>query len=415
MMLAFWMWAVVLWMEGFEAKRPAWLISAVVLVALAELTKYFGVALIPLLAAYSFQRERRWGKWAWYLLFPFAVLAGFELWSKLQYGHGLVSGASSFARSYRAHEKASRMAKLLEALSFTGGCVLPGFIFAPFLWSRWKILLGGALSILGGVALSRGWRSLGFGLVPRDFHRHWMLVAVELALFIAGGISVAGLGLAAVRQAGDPERLILMLWLGGTFVFTAWVNWIANARSVLPLIPAAAILLVQRLESRPLASWRTFRPILGVGLGAAAVVAFWVGMADERLANASRRAAQIVSQETAGESATIWLGGHSGFQYYMQLAGAKPIDLIQPELKAGDFVALPENSVRLFDIRKEVVASRDRIVVPVDARVTTASADLGAGFYSDYGPLPYVFGPVPPERCYLLRLKSGGHLDAKPW
>jgi hypothetical protein len=383
------------------------------LVVLSELTKYFGAALIPLLAVYSYQyeKDRQWGRWTWFLLIPLAALGGFELWSKLHYGHGLVSGASSFARSYRRHEHASLIAKTLEGLSFTGGCVLPGLFLAPLFWSRRQILGGLALSALGGFAVSREWVSLGFSLVPRNFSQHWVLTGLQLALFIAGGTSILALGLEKAKDENAPQEWLLALWLGGTFAFAAWLNWITNARSILPLIPAAAILLTQKMENSGISSSRAFRPILVGGLGFATLIAFWVANADLELANSSRRAAAIIAERTAVENANLWFGGHSGFQYYLQAQGAKPVDLEHPELAPGDFVAIPENSVRLFDIRTRFVASREQIVLPFERSFTTASGELGAGFYSDWGPLPFAVGAVPPERYYLLRLKSTGNLD----
>jgi len=56
LMLAAWTWAVVCWVEGQENTRK--LLLAGLLIALAEMTKYFGVCLIPLLAAYSLASRR---------------------------------------------------------------------------------------------------------------------------------------------------------------------------------------------------------------------------------------------------------------------------------------------------------------------------------------------------------------------
>jgi hypothetical protein len=41
---------------------------------------------------------------------------------------------------------------------------------------------------------------------------------------------------------------MLMLWVLGTFVFAAFMNWTVNARSILPMTPAIGILIVRRLE-----------------------------------------------------------------------------------------------------------------------------------------------------------------------
>lgn len=53
LMLAFWVWAVLLWVRGLERHEPLTLLLAGALVALSAPTKYFGASLIPLLVAYS--------------------------------------------------------------------------------------------------------------------------------------------------------------------------------------------------------------------------------------------------------------------------------------------------------------------------------------------------------------------------
>src|SRR4029077_19056217 len=59
-LLALWVWSVDCWLRGLEERHSYWLLLlASLLVAAAALTKYFGVSLVPLLAAYSVARERR--------------------------------------------------------------------------------------------------------------------------------------------------------------------------------------------------------------------------------------------------------------------------------------------------------------------------------------------------------------------
>ncbi|HTV62701.1 MAG TPA: glycosyltransferase family 39 protein [Verrucomicrobiae bacterium] len=62
-MLAFWIWAVALWLEGMEQKNLTRLAICSLLASLAPMAKYFGLCLVPLLAAYGFIHERRAGRW----------------------------------------------------------------------------------------------------------------------------------------------------------------------------------------------------------------------------------------------------------------------------------------------------------------------------------------------------------------
>ena len=61
LMLAFWVWAAVLWVEGLERDEFGRLAVSGLLIAFAALTKYYGACLVPLLGAYGLLRKRRPG------------------------------------------------------------------------------------------------------------------------------------------------------------------------------------------------------------------------------------------------------------------------------------------------------------------------------------------------------------------
>jgi hypothetical protein len=117
-------------------------------------------------------------------------------------------------------------------------------IFVIQLLQLW--LLAWSMRVLGGW---RGalWRT-GIGLVAFCM-RHLGTIGTQLALFIACGASVLALAAVDVWKRRDADSLLLALWVLGTFVFTAFLNWTVNARSVLPLNPAAGILLARRLDT----------------------------------------------------------------------------------------------------------------------------------------------------------------------
>jgi len=84
LMLACWVWAVVFWVEGLERDSASKIFAAGLLVALALLTKYFGVALVPLLAVYGGMHQRKFGAWVFALLLPVAALGGYEWLTRLR-------------------------------------------------------------------------------------------------------------------------------------------------------------------------------------------------------------------------------------------------------------------------------------------------------------------------------------------
>jgi len=420
MMLALWLWAVILWIEGLEPQKPLYLLSSVLLVTACALTKFFGIALIPLLAAYSLARQRRLGNWAWYFLLPVLALTGFQYWTKAVYGLRMITSAAHVSSGVRQGRHTSALAKGLVDLSFVGGCVLPALTLGPFLWPRRKILAVCAICGIAAFLLATGRIELGGMLGPPRFYPHWMAVGIQLTFFLAAGFSVMALATTDAWTSKDAGSLLLMLWVFGTFIFTGFLNWTINARSVLPLIPAAGILLARRTDAlRPISI--RFRPaLLAIPLAISGVISLGLTWADAELANSARTAATVIAgktreQKTQNQPGTVWFTGHWGFQYYMESFGARAVVLDDPPHHPGDFLALGA-STQLFEIRPQLVASREVIQIPMPLGITTTQGDRGAGFYSfDSGPLPFAIGSVPPERYELLRLGSSrGSSDASP-
>jgi 4-amino-4-deoxy-L-arabinose transferase-like glycosyltransferase len=414
LMLALWIWAIIFWVEGLEPTKPHYLAISALLITLCALTKYFGIALIPLLAAFSFVRQRRLGGWAWYLLLPIAVLTGYQHWTKAVYGLRMISEAAHMSAGVRQARQSSALAKALVDLSFVGGCALPALTFAPLLWPRKKVLTVGVFGGIAGFLISSGRIGLGEMLLPFDFYGHWFLVGIQLTLFISAGVSVIALATGDAWRLKDADSLLLMLWVVGTFVFTGFLNWAINARSVLPLIPAAGILLARRVDAMRTNSTRWRPAMLAIPLAVAGAVSLWLTWGDTELANSARTAAALVEQKTRNRPGTVWFLGHWGFQYYMEAFGARAVVVDDPPHQSGDSLATAGDRL-LFEVRPKFVASRDVIRIPMHLGITTIQSELGAGFYSsDLGPLPFAIGPVPPERYELIRLGSKFTAAATP-
>lgn len=407
MMLALWMWAAVFWIEGLKEEKTHFLVASGILIAASALTKYFGVALIPLLLTYAAVRQRRLGMYALYLLIPVGTLFTYQIWTAKLYGHGLLTGAAEFAASQRAATQGSPVAMAIVGLSFTGGCALLGWTFAVLLWSRLHVTIGAIVSGLAAVAALMGWVDMGLQLGGGPAERFHLLTGIQLTLCVSGGISLLGLALRDVWKNRDADSLFLCLWIFGTFVFAAFVNYTVNARSVLPLIPAAGILLARRLDELRLSTGRSLDTYVTIILLTSGVFSLWIAAGDSLLANSARAAAIQINEKTHGKGGTVWFEGHWGFQYYMESLGSKPLDFGNPQLAPGDIIVIPENNIQLREIPPQYVASRDSLVFAQNLGTTTISHELGAGFYSSYwGPLPYAVGPVAPERYWILRLAA---------
>lgn len=412
MMLCLWVWAVVWWLRGLE--RAAWLPLCVsgILIGLCALTKYFGMCLIPLLLVYALVERRGVGRWLLALLIPVAILAAYQGLTHALYGKGLLLDAADYATMFQEHFELSFWVKLLVGLSFTGGCVASAIFFLPLLWSRGVVLAG-----LGMTAVLIGLLSLpekiGYSPLHDEFGVRWAVV-IQLALYSAAGLVLLALAGVDLWQHRDAGSLLLFLWVIGTYLFAGFVNWTVNGRSVLPMVPAAGILLMRRLDLRRGPRQPGELCYVAWPLLPAAALALVVAWADYWLADAARMAAtnvQEIKQELQARNwtGTVWFEGHWGFQYYMQRAGARVIDSERSprEFQRHDILVWPTNNTNIRDPAVSL-----RFVTPPLAIVTcpwlgTMDRSVSAGFYSaiGFGPLPFGFGRVPPEEYRMVWLQ----------
>ena len=411
MMVALWIWAVILWVEGLDPVKPYFLLGAGILMAASALTKYFGIALIPLLMVYSLMRLRRLGWWAAYFVIPIAALLGYEMWTADLYGQGLIAGAANFAGSQRESQHGSTTAHALVSLSFTGGCALSVLPLLPLLW-RWKQILAGAVaSAPAAMALTFNWVDYGMRVEATQAAQsavdHWALISSQLMLCTLTGISVLALATSEIRRnKKDADAWLLALWIAGTWIFAGFLNWTVNARSVLPLIPAAGILMIRRLETMPsILTPRRSIVVMACGLTIVGLLSFWITASDVAWANSGREAADLIYERTRKERGTVYFLGHWGFQYYMQAKGIVPGDEVNSDFREGDLVVIPKNNTELISPPRGFdFAIYEQLTFPGQL-ATTMNFGLGAGFYSsNWGPLPFAFGRVPPEVYFISRV-----------
>lgn len=363
MMVALWLWAMILWIEGLEPRKAWYLAGAGVLMAAAFLTKYLGVALIPLLAAYSVVRLRRVENWIWYLLIPVGAVVGYDLWTHALYGHNMLAGAVRYANTERGPEA---WVSVWIGLSFTGGCALSVLTLAPVTWSRKALGIAAAVGALASAALIFGWldyhgRDHGV-LAFNSVRAHWMLVGSQLAIFIAGGLLTFALAISDSWKRRDVDSLLLLAWVTGIFIFASFLNWTVNARSVLPLIPAAGILIARRLETRRDAWSQTLNLQVACALIVSGALSIWVLVGDTQLANLAREAAYSVQQQAGSAGGTIWYRDHWGFQYYMDQLGARSIDVHNFQIRPGDHVVVSERFAELFRYPDNLSMQNERVL-----------------------------------------------------
>lgn len=407
MMLALWILAMILWLEGLDSMRPGFLILAGVLIGACALTKYFGIALIPLLLAYSLERRRQLEKWAWCLLIPVLIMAGYQLWMRELYGTFLLGDAVRYVLN---RQEGSVLANTMIGAAFVGGCAISGLAFFPLLWSRKWMAVGIAVVGVAGLASAKGWIHLP---APAGACSPWYGLSLPLALFMVGGLSVVAVALVDWRKNKDADSFLLLLWILGVFLFVTYVNWTINARSVLPLIPAMGISLMRRWETVASKRWVSLQIMLP--LVVAGILSIWVSWGDADLANAAKRAATSIRERTRNASGRVVFQGHWGFQYYMQAFGSVPFDAQTYQVQGGDRMVVPENNTDIVALPPLTVMAQQKVEVEMPLHVSTMSRPLGAGFYyALWGPLPFAFGSVPDERYSLLEVAPVGAGPGQP-
>ena len=404
-MLALWLLAIVLWLEGLdnERRRALYLTSSALLIAFCALTKYFGMALLPLLFAYSLFRLRRFRPWIGYLLIPIAVLGGYEIYTHHLYGYGLIEQAFAFKSQVRVQE--TPYGRVLAGLAFAGGCALPALMFIRALWSRRQIAWGAAVSGVLALSFWRGWISVGSVYdYERWFHTHRFWISEQMFFYIAGAISLLALALADWWKKRDAASLLLLLWVLGTMFFAVVVYWTVNARSLLPMLPAVGILIARRLDDREMDRGKLRWTALVIPLAISGAISLWVAAGDMALAKTARAAANSIRERTRSDSGAVWFEGRWGFEYYMQEFGARPLQPDVYRCKFGDMVVIPQYNTAVAPVGMKVTTP-ENLDFEVHTWITPMNPDAGAGFYfSGWGPLPFVVGPVPAQRYFVARV-----------
>jgi hypothetical protein len=128
-----------------------------------------------------------------------------------------------------------------------------------------------------------------------------------------------------------------------------------------------------------------------------------VALSDFLLAAAVRQCAVQTHERCGHGGHTLWFQGHWGFQYYLAELGGQALDKRHPAFHDGDVLAVPLNNTNL----DPPAAPRDAFYVNGPRFLTDMNLYIGAGFYSSAdGPLPFVFGHVPPENVAVYICKE---------
>ncbi len=404
MLLAFWVWAVVLFERGLQKNSATTFVICGILGGLAIWTKFFGLALVPLLAVYGLCRVRRAGWWMAAFIIPLFFATAYEWVGYRLYGHEMFLSAAHYSTHAHAHMFVKLGQKIIIGIGFVGGCFLPALFYLPFLWSR-RIILVAPCLMAAGLFIFPHMPAYAWVLWNDDGSMKWS-VFFESAILTVAGIYVVMLTIADLWKNRDTASLLIFMWMAGVLVFTIGINWSINGRSLLPAVPVLGILVARRLEQRGVTQgrwepWRLFVPVILAG-----TVGMFLARADYDLANTNRAGVKLLLAEQQNSGHSLWFIGHWGFQYYMEKGGARPVEMDAPRLPPDAVVIVPTQDKQDF-----LLASSTEFqlleVKKYDPNpfCTTMDPAAAAGFYSaDLGPLPFAFTYMKPQYFWVYKL-----------
>jgi len=404
MMVAFWVWAIFLWVKGIKEDKTLPLILSAFLIGICALTKYFGMALIGLLLVYTLAEKRKPGLWVLFFLIPGVMLAGYQWYTHKLYMMGLLSQAAAYANYHSWKKVGDLLPKGLIGLAFTGGCAITALFYSPWLWSKRVLIGGGLLMVFLVFVLPYAVSLKRFSFIDDDTGVKWT-IAVQMALLTTAGVGILALAVRDFWKSRGADSLMLMLWVLGTFVFAGFINWSVNARSIYPMIPAVGILIMRQWERRERAGDKAGFLRLGLPLAGAAVVSLLVCQADYVWANSARKAANDIDKKYKGHLNNVFFQGHWGFQYYMEEKGYLALEMNDERARKNDILIVPSNTSRRFAAETNFYCF-DTLKIKSFPYAATMCGNLGAGFYATiWGPLPYGFGAVDSEYYYFFQIK----------
>jgi len=405
-LLFFWLLSVRAAIAYADTSRPRWIWLACLSATAAAMTKYFGIALVPLLVVYCIPRDHRSPGHLLALALPVLTLFVWGVYAEEQSGifHplGAVTSSINLKMSFTGV-----LRTLAQSLSYLGATVFWPILLIPFAfrlrWWQW----GGAM-LLAAAAVAIEWRAETAEPVSVGVDA-WILSSFAVAS-LGGAVLLVVCASSWLSQI-DSDSSLLGLWFFGTMAFVAFCNWTVNARVILPCVLPAAILTLRWLERldlpAPWAWWprAAFLPTF--------VVAFVVALADERYAEANKTFAETTAAELIADGGRVLFTGHWGFQYYMERAGAMAIDHTGQIVKPGDYVVYPQFNCFAEPLTVPVVKVDD-VQFPNPLVIHTMSPDARAGFYtSGHACLPFFFCPeCPADRFTVYQIVAQNRADS---
>ena len=400
-LLALWLCAVALFIRGNDRNESRVEALAVLPITAAVFMAYQGVAVIPLLAFYAFQRGRLTKRTALLLCLPFFGLLSWQLLGFLYKGSSYATVLSGYLLERRQiWLLKTKIRNVASTLGYLGGT----FVLFPFLLitfgRRWKGLLA-LIGLAGGMAAVAAVYRLAF-------HYGWAQKAFFIVCFAGGFVAclwaLAG-GLRSLRKESNPDDVFLCLWFLGVVFYCIAVFDHGSARYLLPGAAPLILLLVRANEAAlaGLGRWRLFYATL---LPCQLVLGLSLAHADYEVAQTYRQAGLDFGKQYLPIRRPFLFSAECDLRYYLTVLGG--------QIMADDTVADPGELVvksrNLLSIAFDNQLDRSLEVVGrktywVSSPLRLLDDNAKAGFWSDgWGVLPFWFSRQPLDVITVYRV-----------
>ncbi|MBK7642334.1 MAG: glycosyltransferase family 39 protein [Planctomycetes bacterium] len=382
---AAWTCAILCWCRPPGERGTA---LGVLALAVAGLLKWYGLALVPLLYCWELLSAGRPTRRSAWLLMPLALALALELWTRAQHGASLFASAEQHSIGAEGLALDAGLRAWIGC-AFLGGACGGALLVLPLL-ARPHGRLVALAAAAGALAafLVRGELRRWPSLAQATQGESWA-IAIQAGVWGFLGLALILLALAELRVRTREARL-LALWIGGTCVFAIFVDWAILARSVLPALPAFAIVLARALEGARVMQRAAGRTLLGLALGAGALLGVVLLRADTEVAEEARASATELARAPSGTR--VWFQGHWGFQWYAQAAGARAQDRARPAPSAGDRILVPMLNSNIFGVDAQRVRVLEERKRALHSPLVVLGPRSGAGWWAHtLGPLPFAW------------------------
>lgn len=397
--LAFFLLSMAVFIYGVDLNHRYLIALGSIFSGFAYLTKYGGIIIVPILAAYAMLKKNV--RSLVYLIIPILLVVLWNLYTFVIYGASHNSEILGWLlKSQNSFRAESLLIRLLTNVLYIGGAtIFPLVLLYPFLIGNKNKLALIATTLVASIL------SVMLFFISKTFK--FMYTIPQLILF-AFLFSTGLFFLFVIARYYSKillksfrsnrilyndkysDKIFLFLWFIIVFLFISTLAGGA-VRYITILTPPMTIIYLNIIGDYKLLNSKKLRNFIFLALGFTSLLSIAVAYADYEFAGVYRDFSEIAGQyKTSGNQ--VWFAGHSGFQYYMQKKGYKILGLNDNSPRKGDIVI----KAQIPSPRKFSPLLKERLVL-LDTRSYKGNLPLRvhnpksrAGFYT-YGSgfLPY--------------------------